>query len=199
MHSRHRLRAAALGAAALFSLLIALQALWIPAKAALAQALIARSWQIAQAGDRLPPWPWADTHTVARLAIPALDRELFVLAGNSGRNLAFGPALDSASSAGDWIIHGHRDTHFASLDNLRAGDRLQIERPGSATRDYQVVRSEVVDSRRVELVVDPGQDRLSLVTCYPLHSLRPGGPLRYVVTALPVTGPVLRTHPRASG
>ena len=46
---------------------------------------------------------------------------------------------------------------------------------------------EVVDSRRQELVIEPGLSRISLVTCFPFDSLRPGGPLRYVVTALPVS------------
>lgn len=198
-HSRHRLHAAALGAAAFFSAVFLLQALWIPAKAALAQVLIALSWQAAVAGNPAPPWPWSDTQAVARLSIPHLGRNLFVLSGSSGRNLAFGPALDTASSGGDWIIHGHRDTHFTRLDRLQPGDRLLIERPGEPERAYEVIRGEVVDSRRVELVVDDAVERLSLVTCYPLDSPSAGGPLRYVVTALPVGEPALRMRPRASG
>ena len=37
-----------------------------------------------------------------------------------------------------------------------------------------------------QLVLQPAVHRLSLVTCYPFDSLTAGGPLRYVVTALPV-------------
>jgi len=48
---------------------------------------------------------------------------------------------------------------------------------------------EVVDSRVQDLVIDPGMERISLVTCYPFDSLQTGGPLRYVVTALPYEGP----------
>ena len=45
---------------------------------------------------------------------------------------------------------------------------------------------EVVDSRSHELVVDDSVERLSLVTCFPFDSPVAGGPLRYVVTALPL-------------
>jgi sortase A len=45
---------------------------------------------------------------------------------------------------------------------------------------------EVIDSREFELVLEPGMARLSLVTCYPFDAAAAGGPLRYVVTALPL-------------
>jgi sortase A len=46
---------------------------------------------------------------------------------------------------------------------------------------------EVVDSRYQEIVIEPGLERISLVTCFPFDQLQAGGPLRYVVTALPVS------------
>ena len=184
-HSSHRLGAAVVITAALFSLLALAQALWIPAKAELAQWLIQRNWQAVRNGESAaPPWPWADTRAAARLQVPALSEELIVLAGNSGRNLAFGPVFDNASAGmEDLVIHGHRDTHFAFLQELKVGDELELERPDS-TRRYVVEASEVVDSRRRELVLEPGLSRLSLVTCYPFDSPFSGGELRYVVTAV---------------
>jgi len=68
------------------------QGAWIEAKAWLAQALIGRAWAKTLAGHRnVKPWPWADTWPVARLSVPALGIERYVLAGTSGAAMAFGP------------------------------------------------------------------------------------------------------------
>lgn len=98
------LLAALLGLAALA---LAADAGWIHAKAALAQWLLERSWQqgLAQ-GEAPPPWPWADTRPVARLLRPDGGMQI-VLAGDSGRVLAFGPgwarpARRPASPAPRW-------------------------------------------------------------------------------------------------
>ena len=164
----------------------ALKATWIPLKAELAQFLVERSWKQALAGGEAPPpWPWADTRPLAVLEAPELDVRLVVLEGNSGRNLAFGPTLDGGSAHGDdRVISGHRDTHFVFLRHLEPGDRLRLTDRGGA-RDYTVVKTDVVDSRDTAMVIDPGRDRLSLVTCWPFDSPSAGGPMRYVVTALP--------------
>ena len=89
---QRRLRRLTVGA--LIALAVALLAagFWLPAKAELAQHLLNRAWQRTTDGDTLAkPWPWADTHPVARLTLPDSDEPLTVLAGASGRNLAFGP------------------------------------------------------------------------------------------------------------
>ena len=79
---------------------------------------------------------------------------------------------------------GHRDTHFRFLEHLKPGDRVRLETTGGS-RWYEIVQTDVLDSRSHELVIEPGIERLSLVTCYPFDSPTAGGPLRYVVTALP--------------
>lgn len=174
--------AAAFFAAAFF----ALHGFWIPVKAELAQWLLDRSWNQVQAGaEWAPPWPWADTQPVARLVVPDLDVNQLVLAGDSGRNLAFGPALHGSLSSRDLVISGHRDTHFTFLRDLNEGDRIIIETPGEI-RVFEVAYQEVIDTTEHALVIEPGVDRLSMVTCYPFDALTPGGPLRYVVTALPL-------------
>ena len=66
------------------------QGAYIPAKAWLAQELMQRAWLRVNAGeDRAAPWPWADTWPVARLSATSHDVDLIVLAGGSGRTLAF--------------------------------------------------------------------------------------------------------------
>jgi hypothetical protein len=71
---------------------------YIPAKAWVAQELMQRAWRRAENGDERPaPWPWADTWPVAKLSAKGGDIELIVLAGGSGRTLAFGPGHLSAA------------------------------------------------------------------------------------------------------
>ena len=179
---RYRPFAAVILTAALF---FAADAAWIPAKAELAQWLMERAWSRSLAGDGdARPWPWADTRPVAVLEIPRLGVRQLVLEGASGRNLAFGPAALTAIDAGDLVLSAHRDTHFRSLPALQAGDRLRVT-TRSGVRTFTVHRMDVVDSREVDLVIDPLADRLTLVSCWPFDATAPGGPLRYVVTALP--------------
>jgi sortase A len=195
-NSRHWLSAAVLLTAAFFSLVMLTRALWIPAKAELAQWLVERSWKDALNGDpEARPWPWADTRPVAVLSFPQHQVRQVVLEGNSSRNLAFGPVfVDGTLDGHDRIISGHRDTHFRFLESVQPGDRVKLTTRRS-TQWFEVRYLDVVDSRQEELVIDPGTDRLSLVTCYPFDSLRPGGPLRYVVTAIPLNRPVNPRRP----
>jgi len=170
--TRHWLYAAVSFTAAFFSLLYLVSALWIPVKAELAQWLIERSWQQTREGnENARPWPWADTRAVGVLSVPGFGIRQFILEGNSGRNLAFGPVLLD---------------HFRFLQDLAAGDRLILQTK-DRTQHYEVIAAEIVDSRTSELVIEPATNRISLVTCYPFDAPLAGGPLRWVVTALPVT------------
>ncbi len=162
---------------------------WIHAKAWLAQGLLEASWAASLAGaGPIRPWPWADTWPVARLQAPGLGVDRIVLAGTSGRTLAFGPGHMDGTAApgapGHSLLSGHRDTHFRFLKDLAPGDALRVQRPDGGWRDYRVIGAEVIDARQARLAPDPGRPLLSLVTCYPFDALTPGGPLRYVVTAV---------------
>jgi sortase A len=162
---------------------------YIHAKANLAQALIRRSWtKASKKGGAPKPWPWADTTPVARLGVPSQRIELVVLEGGSGRTLAFGPGhLTGTAMPGDHgnvVIGGHRDTHFRFLKDLKPGDLVLVEDRDRELSDYAVVGAEVVDHERSDLLRDFGDDRLTLITCYPFDAIRPGGPERYVVTAV---------------
>jgi sortase A len=164
------------------------QGAYIPAKAWLAQELMQRAWLRVTAGeDRAAPWPWADTWPVARLRAKSHGVDLIVLAGGSGRTMAFAPGHLGASAmpgeAGNSIIAGHRDTHFAFLRDVEVGDLIGVETTRRQGHLYEVVDVEIVNSRNGSLVLDSGQPMLSLVTCYPFDALDAGGPLRYVVTA----------------
>jgi len=164
------------------------QGAYIPAKAWLAQELMQRAWVRAGTGEeRASPWPWADTWPVARLTAKARGVDLIVLAGGSGRTLAFGPGHLSASATpghtGNAVIAGHRDTHFRFLQHVERGEYLRIESPGGRRHEYQVIGTDIIDSRKGSLVLDTDDAMLTLVTCYPFDARDSGGPLRYVVTA----------------
>lgn len=160
---------------------------WIYLKAALAQQLLERSWQEAlESGQPARPWPWADTWAVARISVPAQGIDQIVLAGDSGRTLAFGPGHTQGSAmpgeAGSVVISGHRDTHFRFLQQLQQGNDIHLQTASGQYR-YRVRDIRLLNIHRHKLVSDPDNKLLHLVTCYPFDSLVSGGPLRYVVDA----------------
>ena len=166
------------------------QGMWIHVKARLAQHLLQHAWARTLTGQRdVKPWPWADTWPVARLTAPAHGVDLIVLAGASGRTLAFGPGHVTGSAApgtaGTSIVNGHRDTHFAFLARVRTGETLVTQVPGRPPVFYRVTATAVVDSRTAAVASDDGISALVLLTCYPFDAVTAGGPLRYVVTAEP--------------
>lgn len=202
-------RRLALALAALAALPLA-HAGWLHAKAQLAQVLLERAWRQAQHDGGQPrPWPWADTTPVARLRVARLDVDRIVLAGDSGRTLAFGPGWAPGSARpgerGVVLISAHRDTHFSFLRELAPGDRIALDGVRGSRR-YRVSDAAIVDSRDGAASTPAGADGLVLVTCYPFDAIVPGGPLRYVVSAvaeedasdLPSTVAEPPRHPRAA-
>ena len=164
-------------------------AAYIHAKAGLAQVLIRSAWDETRHGAQaVKPWPWADTWPVARLTVPKLGVDLYVLEGATGRSLAFGPGRLSGSAApgdpGVTLISAHRDTHFAFLERIHAGDEVVIESADGAHHRYRVVDTEVMHQAHLAVALAGAEDALTLVTCYPFHAIDARGPLRYVVTAV---------------
>lgn len=178
------------------ALVLTIDAGWLHAKAWLAQQLLQSAWRTARA-TREPqrPWPWADTHPVARLRVPAHGIDQIVLAGDAGRTLAFGPGWAESSAPpggrGTSVLSGHRDTHFAFLGALRVGEAIELD-AAAGTQRYTVRALRVADVRREAIALAEGSDGLLLVTCFPFDAVVPGGPLRFVVYATPAS-------PRATG
>lgn len=161
---------------------------WIYGKARLAQLLLEMSWRGTIAGHRpIRPWPWADTHPIAKLTIERDGSHIIVLAGASGRTMAFGPGhLDGSAmpgEVGNCVISAHRDTHFAPLRYVMPGDFIAVQRPDGAVIRYEVKASRIVDKHDMWVVRSDSRSRLTLVTCYPFDAVVPGGPMRYVVMA----------------
>jgi sortase A len=188
---RRRLRRAAIAVLLLLGAALLAMGLYLPAKAALAQQLLNRAWVATQRDhDAIArPWPWADTWPVVRLTLPGGHAPLIVLAGASGRNLAFAPTLLDGSAvpgtSGVTVIAGHRDTHFRALQDLAVGDEFTLERPDGETFHYTVAALDVLDSDTESLRLDADDNVVALVTCWPFDAVAPGGSLRYVVTGVP--------------
>ena len=164
------------------------QGAYIPAKAWLAQELMQRAWVRSGNGEeRAAPWPWADTWPVARFKARNGEIDLIVLAGGSGRTLAFGPGHLSASvlpgNRGNSVIAGHRDTHFRFLQDVEPGEKFLVESSEGVSHRFAVIDVDIVDSRSGSIALESDAEMLSLITCYPFDAVDSGGPLRYVVTA----------------
>ena len=165
---------------------------WLLAKAELAQILIARAWSRTLAGEaEARPWNWADTWPVARLEAPEHGIDLYVLAGGSGRTLAFGPGhLDGTplpGAPGRSVIAAHRDSSFRFLKDLAPGEHLRVQTADGEWRDFVALKGMVLDTRTEKLQLAPtGRPELVLVTCFPFDAPFAGSPLRYVLRAIPV-------------
>ncbi len=162
---------------------------YMNAKAELAQVLLQRAWQQRlETGGAAKPWPWADTAPVARLKVARLGIDEIILSGDSGRTLAFGPGWAPSSAMpgtrGVSVVSAHRDTHFAFLRDLHVGDRIEID-GGTGPRSLRIASMRIADSRQERIETAEDADALLLVTCYPFDALDAGGPLRYVVAAVP--------------
>ncbi len=161
---------------------------YIQLKAYAAQQLLVFAWEQTLAGHKkVKPWSWADTWPVARMQVPALDKDMIILAGDSGRNLAFGPAYQFGTAQpgriGVSIISAHRDTHFRFLKNLKGGDEIKIQTDKGGTIIYKVTGTQVVDKAKAHINLVTTISELVLVTCYPFNALQTETRLRYLVYA----------------
>ncbi|HUM07071.1 MAG TPA: class GN sortase [Terriglobales bacterium] len=170
------------------------RAAYMRAKADLAGILVRRAWnESAQSGKPRAPWPWADTHPVARLQIPHLGYDEIVLDAATPRVLAFGPARLLSSAApgepGNIVVAGHRTSWFRPLEGIAQGDAIQLDwydsHGGLHSRHYAVSAIRVVEPKDVALLAPTSEDALTLITCYPFgRSSR--SPQRFVVRAEPL-------------
>jgi sortase A len=170
---------------ALIGVGLMVSALWIPAKAQLAQLLLNSAWQqTIQTGRTVKPWPWADHHPVAKLSVQSLGIEQLVLSGDEGNVLAFGPGENTQAKqhGSSRVISAHRDTHFRFLERVRVGDVIQLDYVNE-THQYRVSEVVVLDAKRYQLSLEQHSNQLFLVTCYPFDAINPGGSLRFLVIA----------------
>ena len=134
-----------------------------------------------------PPIPNGDV--VARLKIPSIDLDWFVVQGVGTDDLARGPGhfreTPMPGQLGNAAIAGHRTTHgapFGDLDELEPGDLIIVEMP-TGTFTYAVTGTIIVSPSEYAAViptVDPTIATLTLATCHPEYTSRQ----RMIVQAL---------------
>ena len=132
--------------------------------------------------------------TLAKLIIPRLDTELYVIEGDDKDELRRGPghlpgtALPGAD--GNCIIAGHRDTHFRVLKDIKAGDDIVLE-TARGKYLYRVLNTRVVSPSNKDPLNPTADAVLNLITCYPFYYVG-NAPKRFIVQAR-LAGSVART------
>jgi sortase A len=157
-----------------------------------AQSEEAESWRKAAAEShpvaeqhRDPSWTAQRGQAFAKLSIPRLGAEWYVMEGTGRRELRRGPGHVEGTAMpgepGNAVIAGHRDTHFRVLKDIRQGDEIDVETP-AGRHTYRVTKLSIVppsDTRPLR----PASGRvLNLVTCYPFYYVGPA-PKRFIVRA----------------
>jgi sortase A len=137
---------------------------------------------------------WRDTDSqparqpLAVLRIPKIRLEVAVLPGTDefALNRGVGHIEDTAlpGADGNSGIAGHRDGFFRGLQDIAAGDAIELETL-SGPDMYRVERTWIVKPEDIS-VLDPTPGRsMTLVTCYPFYFIG-SAPERFIVRAVRV-------------
>lgn len=181
----------------MFSLFHLAQPSYYQAKAELAQWLLDKAWKKSQqkTQEHFKPWPWADTWPKLKLSLikytadqseVKTQNEYIVLTDASGESLAFGPGLMTPNilpgQEGNSFIAAHRDTHFASLQDIQLNDELLVESQDKTKHRFIIDQIKIVDSEQEQPIIESSTARLTLVTCYPFDMSVQRTPLRLLVS-----------------
>lgn len=123
--------------------------------------------------------------TIARLHLTAMIEEGV---GESTLRHAAGhiPSTALPGNSGNVGVAGHRDTLFRSLRGIREHDRIVISTL-SNDYDYEVTATAIVNPNNVGVLAPtPGENTLTLVTCYPFYYVG-SAPDRFIVKARQVS------------
>jgi sortase A len=143
----------------------------------------------------------AEGSVVARLQVPAIGIDQFVVEGTAEADLAKGPGHYVGTALpgqqGNVAIAGHRTTYgapFNHLDELKVGDSVLLTTGAGEQLRYVVSAAPVaVSPRDVGVLNDAGDNRITLTTCNPKFS---ASQRLVVVAVLQTPVPVPAHHPR---
>lgn len=144
-----------------------------------------------QPGFDLSPYG-IDDDVVGRLRIARLDLDAPVVLGGSAANLDRGVALLGQTSLpvgggnNNVVLAGHRAPGMLwDVEQLTVGDIVEVTNARD-TLTYRVVETEIITPDAIDRVlIQPGRDLITLVTCHPLRE----NYQRYVVRAERVGDP----------
>lgn len=126
--------------------------------------------------------------TFSVISIPKLDLEMPLYLGATDENMANGAAVLSGTSTPiggsntNAVIAGHRGwggaAYFRYITELSIGDEVVITNLWERLR-YRVVGTKIIEPHEIEnILIQPGRDMVTLLTCHPYAS---GGKQRYLV------------------
>lgn len=126
--------------------------------------------------------------TFGVISIPRLDLEMPLYLGATDENMAKGAAVLSGTSVPiggantNTVIAGHRGwggaAYFRYITELSIGDEVVITNLWERLR-YRVVGTKIIEPHEIEnILIQPGRDMVTLLTCHPYAS---GGKQRYLV------------------
>ena len=73
---------------------------------------------------------------------------------------------------------------------MQVGQAINFQDRTGTWQHFVVEHMVVMDVRYERLLLEAETPTLALITCYPFHSIVPGGPLRYIVYATQRDGAV---------
>lgn len=144
--------------------------------------------------SKLPRVRPREGEAFAKLSIPRLDTELYVVEGDDSSDLLRGPGhLPGTAMPGDdgnCVIAAHRDTHFRVLKDIHKGDDIIVQTSRGQFL-YRVASTQIVQPTNTAALQPTHDAELKLITCYPFYYVG-SAPKRFVVEAQlagSVTGP----------
>jgi sortase A len=122
---------------------------------------------------------------VARMTIPRLRTEWFVVSASTPDALHRGPGLVAGTAfpgeVGNCVIAGRCDARFNVLKSIGKGDHVVLE-VSTGQLLYRVTETAVVSSRDAAIFRQSEKSMLTLVTCYPFDHAAEGAQ-RFIVRA----------------
>jgi sortase A len=122
---------------------------------------------------------------MARLTIPRLGADLYIVEGVGKKELRRGPGhmigTGFPGEPDNTIVAGHRDTHFRVLKDIRAGDDIVVQFEGDYLV-YRVRETKIVRPTNKDVLQPADEAKLTLITCYPFYFVG-SAPKRFIVQA----------------
>ena len=129
---------------------------------------------------------------IALLDIPSLDLEVPVYPGADEAQLDLGVGhirgTTPIGANGNIGLSSHRDGFFRKLRNIEIGDRVRLQDLDGIFHEYEVHEMSIVEPEDVHVLYPQGDDRVTLVTCYPFYFVG-HAPQRFIVGARRVSSP----------
>ncbi len=176
---------------------------YLYAKSVLAQVLLNQAWQESQQqyqqkikqgyqgeNKKSMPWQWADSYPVAKLTDKKNNVSWIIMAGMTGRAMAFAPTWleDSAkpNQYGNTVISAHNDSHFNVLESSNISDEFLLEDSQGKILSYRIMTIDIVSKYNTSPYLFQDETMITLITCYPFEVTNIAKTQRLVIQAVAV-------------